>query len=180
MSLNKQSIKMLLKNESGIGLIEVIAAVAISVIVITALVSLALYTLRSATNSRMLLEGTKLANTEMELVRAVRDLTTEYSDFYDTLIANCSGTNVCHVDVSRLSEANVNSGNMFQDVILSGEENFQISTPNPNEDAVVQVSFNADDSDGDQVIRVVVTANWNAGQVQSTTLQSDFSNWRNR
>jgi type II secretory pathway pseudopilin PulG len=177
--MKMSKIKEIKLDSKGIGLIEVIAAVAISVIVITALVSLALYTLRSATNSRMLLEGTKLANTQMELVRAVRDLTQDWGDF--AMIddnANC-GLNPCHIDITQLSASNLDDATkMYNLVVLPGVEQFQISIPNSNENAIVEVGFTASESDG--IIRVIVTANWNAGQVQETILQSDFSNWRNR
>ena len=72
--------------QKGVALVEVIAALGVSALVITALVSLAISTLRTSLDSKLLLEGTKLANREIEMVRAYRDKPdVSWEDYIKTL-----------------------------------------------------------------------------------------------
>lgn len=87
--------------ESGLGLIEVIAALGISVIVLTAIVNLSLFTLRSSLSSKLQLEGTKIANREIELVRAFRD-STDWGTFVN-LVGSCIETAPCHISTTDLN-----------------------------------------------------------------------------
>lgn len=61
-------------NQEGIGLVETIVALGLGVVVLTALVSLSVFTLRTSTRGKLMLEGSKRANEQLELVRAYRDL----------------------------------------------------------------------------------------------------------
>ena len=74
--MKKHKDNRILKNkkaQKGFALVEVIAALGVSALVITALISLSISTLRTSLDSELLLEGTKIANREVELVRAYRD-----------------------------------------------------------------------------------------------------------
>lgn len=83
------------KKELGIGLVETIVAIAIAIIVITALVSMSIYTLRASVQSKLLLKGTELASNQLELLRARRD-TSDWTSFA-TELADCD-TTTCYID----------------------------------------------------------------------------------
>lgn len=160
-----------MKNQKGIGLIEVIAALSVSVVVITALVSLSVFTLRSSLSSKLLLEGTKLSSGEMELVRAVRDASLKWSDSSGSLgfvnsVMPCSSQ--CYVNASDLS-------------IVEGAQT--IGTGN----MAVKRFFSVTDANGGgavglgtSIVRVSVTAQWGPGFTKSTSLYTDLTNWKNK
>ncbi len=91
------------KLESGIGLVEVLLAFGVSIIIITALVSLSTFVLRSATTSSRMMQGTRLVNKEIETIRVVRDIFVNdpdltWEDFYNSVqgcVAMDAGDNVC-------------------------------------------------------------------------------------
>jgi hypothetical protein len=156
----------LLKNEKGIGLVETIAALGISMIILTSLVSLSIYTLRSSLQSKLLLQGTKLANEELERIRAKRDSTT-WSEFVtDLLSSNCHTSDGCYID----SSLNFIPGS---ETVGSGAE-------------ALQRVFVVSDPDGGsidaatRVLRFSVKVDWMVGAEQkSAYIYSDLSNWRN-
>ncbi len=98
------------KDEGGLGLVEVIVAMGVAMIVITAMVSLAIFTLKTTTQSKGLLESTRQANKQMEKLRVYRDtyvISQSWEDFYNSLIdglgnsycsTNCSSGYVCYID----------------------------------------------------------------------------------
>lgn len=162
-------------NEEGIGLVEVIFALGISIVIITSLVSLALFTLRSSLNSKLLLQGSKLANQELEYVRVLRDISVESSSvgwagFID-YIRDCSPPNgYCYV-------ANLGGLNP----ISSSVRTVSIGS------TTVTIYFLASETDGDviggsdypDVVRISVSASWNiGGQTKSVHNYTDLSNWR--
>jgi Tfp pilus assembly protein PilV len=75
-------------SQQGLGLIETVLSIALAVIVITSLVSLSLFTLRSSTQNKLMLQSSKLADQQLELVRACRDASASWADFRTTL-GNC-------------------------------------------------------------------------------------------
>ena len=165
-------------NQKGIGLVEVIAALGISVVVITSLVSLSLFTLRSSLESKLLLEGTKVANRELELVRAYRDSSDVWVDENDFPAAGDSGraflnnidtcnsvTNMCHIDSSSFS-------------VVTG-----VGTSGTGAE-VVKWGFYVTQAGGgpiqktDQAVRISVEANWLVGgQNKYARLYTDLTNW---
>ena len=162
-----KKIQSSVKNEKGIGLIEVIAALGLSIIVLTSLVSLSLFTIRSSLHSKLLLEGTKFANREVELVRAFRDAVPEWENgsngFLDEMMV-C--TNGCHMD-----DLNVVAG---ADLMGTGPE--QISR-----------SFRATRIDGNQLlsgdeeVRISVEVSWMVGtDTKYARLYTDLTNWANK
>lgn len=160
-----------IKKEEGLGLVEVIASLGLAVIVITALVSLSIFTLRSSNKGKLLLRGTKIANQEIELVRAMRDSLT-WTDFINS-VSGCNSSSPCHITINE-------SGNTYQIVSGAGSEGsgptllqYQFVTSDPiNGDAV---------DTGDNVVRVDVNVSWDVGgDTQNTHIYTDISNWRNQ
>lgn len=147
-------------------LVEVIAALGIAVVVITSLVSLSLFTLRSSLSSKLQLQGTKVATREAELIRAYRDGSTVlWADFVDA-VKGCRGANTCCM---------ADDGS----AVLSG----------PCADGtgieIVYRSFTTSRSDGSQVqsgdntVRVDIIATWLiGGATKNTHLYTDLTNWR--
>lgn len=162
-------------SQKGFALVEVIAALGISALVITALISLAISTLRTSLDSKLLLEGTKVANREVELVRAYRDGMNgdeprSWSDFI-TDIRGCYGPSACHMN-------------------LDGSLNTAGSNKNPpsGPEAVTR-QFIVTKVDGsgaqvettDNVVRISVSVTWTIGdQPKGSFIYTDLSNWRGR
>jgi len=164
---NMKKTQSIIKNEKGIGIVEVIAALGLSIIVLTSLVSLSLFTIRSSLHSKLLLEGTKLANREIELVRAFRDASAEWENgtdgFLDEMI-NC--TNGCH-----MSGLSVGAG---ADVMGAGPEQITRSFE------ATRVDGNALQS-GDEEVRISVEVEWDVGtDTKYARLYTDLTNWANK
>lgn len=162
----KTNRKNLLKSQKGMGLVEVIAALGITLVTITSLVSLALYTMRSSLQSKLTLEGAKIASREMELVRGYRDRSATWADFTTGLTDNTClvnpGTGVCHMETGTMQPANATA------------------TETIDNQAVVR-SFTADIDDTDpNIVYISVTVSWEvAGQARQTNLYTYLTNWRN-
>ena len=157
-----------MKKQMGFGLVEVIAALGISTVVITSLVALSLYTLRSSLRGKLLLEGSKVANRELELVRAHRDSNT-WSDFKDGL-GSCNDSSYCHMDAD--------SG-------LSIETGTDI-TPTKNNDGATELPNSITrgflvESNEDNAVRIHVEVSWKDGaDVKYSHLYTDLTNWQQR
>jgi len=159
--------KNLYKNEKGIGIVEVIAALGLAIIVLTSLVSLSLFTIRSSLHSKLLLEGTKLANREIELVRAFRDASPEWENgsdgFLDEMIT-C--TNGCY-----MNDLAVVAGN---DVIGVGPEQTTRSFRATRIDGTQLLG-------GDEEVRISVEVSWFVGNdAKYARLYTDLTNWANK
>jgi len=161
------------KDESGVGIVEVIAALGLSIIVLTSLVSLSLFTIRSSLQSKLQLEGTKLANKQLELVRASRDAAAEWQNgtngFLDQ-ITPCVVGNPCHMDATNLQVDG------SSDVLNAG-------TPEETE----VFFFASDPNDGgnlvatDEEARISVVVRWTvAGNDKYARLYTDLTNWANK
>jgi len=148
-----------LKHKKGIALVEVVAALGIAVVVITSLVSLAIFTMRSSLRNKLLLEGTKHANKEMELVRAYRD-SVSWEDFTSDM-SGCGGG--CYInDISGLS---VGGG-----TVTYGE----------GLEAVTRY-FTAAVGGGEESVDITATAEWQiGGEDKSTNIYTTLTNWRNK
>jgi Tfp pilus assembly protein PilV len=145
------------KKEKGIALVEVIAALGIAVIVITSLVALSLSTMRASLRSKLLLEGSKMANREIELVRAYRDGNT-WEDFMK-LVNDCNLT-VCSM-------------------VVNGSGYNKNSTDEGSGTEKITRSFTAVDNGG--IVRVSVSVVWTVGsESHGAYIQTDLTNWRAR
>jgi len=159
---------MRLKNRQGMGLIEVLGALTLSVIALTALVSMVIYALRSSLQSQLLMEGTELVSRQLELVRINRDQST-----WDAFKADMGGCD------SATSKCIITCANILSDPCT-------VSAPaNLPEQNGITVSFMASDAEtagsiepATEVVRITSMATWNAGKTKSTSVTTDFSNWQ--
>lgn len=151
-----------IKNQQGLGLVEVIAALGISVVVITSLLSLTLYSLRTSLNSTLLMEGTKAANRQMELIRAYRDSPATTWAVFTYNIGMCVGNTQCSINPTTVSlethETTVSTGG-----------------------TVIHTYFTSTYDSTNNVAHVTVTSTWSiGGQQKSTYVYTDFTNWQNK
>jgi Tfp pilus assembly protein PilV len=145
----------MMQNEKGIGLVETIVALGISIVVLTSLVSLSLYTLRSSQQSKYMLEASKLATEELERVRAVRDGSTLWSVFKSTMTARGCFSSPCNITpaLSIVSGTDTSSSNYIR--------SFKVSEPSLD------------------VLRIAVTVSYTiGGQAKSVSNYTDLTNWR--
>lgn len=167
-------------NEEGLGLIETIAALGLAVVVVTSLVSLSVFTLRTSNRGKLFLRATKLANQEVELVRAFRDAQL-WTDFVNAMLgASCQDTNsdaACSMSIDASKNLTVNSGPTRLDVGGLNEITYYFTVSDPiSESDDVQAGF-VDASD--PVLRINVTVEWDlGGETQSTNIYTDVSSWR--
>lgn len=153
----------MLGNQKGIGLVEVIAALGISVVVITSLLSLTLFSLRTSLQSTLLMEATKAANKQMELLRAFRDSRASWEEFLDVKVCTTSPEHPCSISPSltRLDSAYV--------VDTGGTQ------------ITVEMFADPDATAGDALIHAKVRAHWRiGGQDKYTYVYTDFTNWQNK
>ena len=149
--------KQIIKQQDGLGLVEVIAALGISVVVITSLLSLTLFSLRTSLQSTLLMEGTKAANTQMELLRAYRDGSV-WVDFVSA-VTGCAPPSGCYVTMPTLGV--VKPG---QKVTMAGA-------------TAISTRFFTTAEPGNMVIHVTVQSDWDiGGQNKKTFVYSDLTN----
>ena len=154
-------------NQKGIGLIETLLALGVSIIIVTAMVSLAIFTVRASLQNKLLLTGTQLANQEIELVRAFRD-STSWEEFIDELDGttgiNCF-TGDCYM---------TNTGVL---VVNAGEQLINGGTVEE-----ISKKFRLTDINGDQtLIRVAVTVGWQIGaDAKYAHNYTELSGWRSQ
>lgn len=82
-------------NQTGQTLIEALLAIAVAIIVVVGLVGMAVVSMRSANYSKNQAEAVRLARSQLELLRNMRD--TSWSDFSLNLTGNSCGTTGCCV-----------------------------------------------------------------------------------
>jgi Tfp pilus assembly protein PilV len=154
--------------KKGMGLIEVLIAVTVSVIALTAMVSMVVTALRSSLQSRMYLEATKIANTQIEKVRALRD-SGSWSDFMVMSVA-CKSSNKCRMNINDLGYGPdqptvpyLNSGIYY---------NFFVTDINGADIDSASASTTTS-------VRITAEASWDNG-AKKTTMITDLSNWQAR
>jgi len=90
------SIKAKSTTEQGQGLVETLIAVSVAIIVVTALISLAVFALRNSRQSSYVAQATQIAQNQLELIRTYRDTpATTWANFADmsvggSLISTCT------------------------------------------------------------------------------------------
>jgi hypothetical protein len=154
-------------NQNGIGLVETLLALGVSIIIVTSMVSLAIFTLRASLQNKLLLAGTQFANQEIELVRAFRDTNT-WEDFVDE-IDGTNGLN-CFTGDCHMSSAGV----------LTVVDGVQVINGGTTEE--IRKSFKLTDINGDQtLIRIAVTVSWQIGaDVKYAHNYTELSDWRSQ
>jgi Tfp pilus assembly protein PilV len=163
-----------LKNNKGLGLVEVIASLGIAVIVLTSLVSLSIYSIRSSTSTRVRLEAINTANQQMDLLRALRD-TSEWDTFVSALLTCDTGSQ--EPSINNTSGCQVTSS--LSSINVSG---YTVDQNNPQLQSffLVHDPINTDGlATSDNIIRVTVISRWlESNELRTTTLVTDLSNWR--
>lgn len=175
-------IKKIEINNKGIGLIEVVAALAVSTLVTTSLVALTIFTLRTSLKTKLLLESSKLVTQEMEMIRAYRD-SNIWSDFRDIMLTNCKTSQnkpVCYMD----KDASTGAITVKSDVYISdGSTAATITTDNVNGSKVARGFYVTDDSTDTPgtPIKINVVIQWNdSGEIKKNTMRADFTNWQEK
>lgn len=151
-----------IKKENGIGLIETLLAVGVGIIVITSMVSLAVFTVRASLQNQLRLEGTQKASQEVELVRAYRD-STDWETFINRMDSENCFTGSCYMNSTPTA--------------LSGTKTIGSGA------RAVTKSFTLQDlSGGDKtLVKVSVTVTWNIGtEVKYAHNYTELSNWREK
>lgn len=149
-------------NNKGFGLVETMLAMALAVIVITALVSLSIFTLRASQQSKYLLEGSKLANQELELVRASKENAASWTAFM-TSITSCTVN--CYINPSTLAVVTSAKETLVADAELT--RHFYVTHPLGIPSAI-----------SDQIVRISVVVSWRVGpNTRYAHTYTDISNW---
>lgn len=176
MNKNNKKNHRVKKFQKGFALVEVIAALGISALVITALISLSISTLRTSLDSQLLLEGTKVANREIELVRAYRDgvdATTGEARSWEDFI---NEVRTCHQNFLGPCSMDVINTVVLPYVSVAGEGAKKITRS--------FIVTNLDGSaitDTPSVVRVSVSVTWKVGDKdKGSYIYTDLSNWRGR
>ena len=152
-------------SERGIALVEVIAAMGVAIMVITALVSLSISTLRTSLNSKLLLEGSEVANREIERVRAYRD-NNSWADFIEA-VRGCTADTPCSMN----SDISVTSSSTTEG---TGSE---VLTRSFTATKVDETALSTDPLD--QIVRISVSVTWKIGdQDKEAHIYTDLTNWR--
>lgn len=157
------------KEQKGIGLIEVIAALGVALVVITALVSLSLTTLRTSSNTKYFQEATALGTKQVELLRAYRDNSNNWDDF-----------------VTDMQSCDAENDDSYCEMVVSSGISISLDRlRDPSDAEPVAVYFAATAEDGsplsgtEQLVRVEVIATWSlANDVKETHIYTEFTNWR--
>lgn len=169
-------LKVLRKSEDGIGLIETIAALGLAIVVITSLVSLSVYTLRSSSRGKLLLRGSKSANEQLELVRAYRD-SRSWDVFVNAVNASgCANNGDCYMSVDNSYNLVINSGVFTEEAGTVNELSYSFSVTDPVQEAGDNTNII---STTDPVLRINIEVTWMVGNdAQSSHIFTDVSNWR--
>ena len=161
-------------NEKGFGLVETIAALGLAIIVITSLVSLSVFTLRSSTRGKLLLRGSKYANEQLELVRAHRDHMPWEAFVTDIINNGCDGAR-CNMSIDGSYNLTISPGQQTEDSGGVNELSYSFTVTDP----VIESGDNSSVSVTDPVLRIEIETLWNVGdEVKSAYIYTDMSNWR--
>ena len=170
-------------SKKGISLIEVIVALGITTIVITALLSMTIYSMRASQQTRLMLEATKDSNSMMETIRAFRDTgDVSWSDFITctttsaTGCSQCQGNNTCTIAVK-----NDNTGYNVSAISVPADASISATADPYVYFSVTDPISNATPTTSSTVVRITVTAKWRVGSsVKQTQIYTDLTNWRGK
>lgn len=159
----------------GIGLVETIVAMGVAVIVITSMVSLSVFTLRASTRGKLYLRGSKLADQQIELMRAYRDTRVSWQQFL-TDASGCGPGAPCNLSADPGNAYNLK---LYQSYYYE----------NQNTPLEVRVTVNAIDAQTGgainvattKIVRVTAQTRWKIGdQEKFNYVYTDLSDWRSQ
>lgn len=150
------------KNTKGYALIEILLAFGIATIIIVAMVSLAVVTVRAATTTKAYAEAGKVAQSQAERLKLLRD-TSPWSTFWTDLVVPCKDQ-LCHFDP-------------ISKILVKGTSGSVGTAP-----AEVSFSFTTDyDSANVREFSYSVVTTWNISDVAKTyTIEGLLSDWQSR
>lgn len=162
-------VRKLLKQSKGQGLVETLLAVAVVVIIVTALISLAVYSVRSSKEANNLAQASQLAAGQLEYARVLRDNPTITWAGFTSSMLTCAAAEGCHlisdVDPAKPPRLIYSRDSSIPPFIYY----FTVSCPIER------------CSDSPSVIRVHVTVTWSVGgKSQQIFNDTDFTNWRKK
>jgi len=147
-------------NPKGYALIEILLAFGISVVVILAMVSLAVVTIKASTTNRAYAEAGKIAQSQAELLKLKRDTST-WSTFWTSTVVPCS-TTLCYFHPTTKTLVTGSSGSVG---ISPSAVSFSFST-----------SYNPLDT---KQFNYTVITTWNISNVSKTyKIEGLLSDWR--
>lgn len=161
-----------LKNHSqkGIGLIEIIGALGLSTVVIVAVATLSIKTLKTSVEGKMQLQVTKIANRELENVRAIRETSPAWQNGVDGFLDKVSAcirtggstSQKCSIDPASLAVSN------------------SPATSGTGVDAITRYFYVTYPNSGNtNLVRVSVDVSYISGSTNKTThTYTEFTNWR--
>lgn len=158
-----KDVRKFLADQNGIGLVEVIFSLGIALVILTSLVSLAVFTLRTSVQNKLLIKASSIATQELELVRAYRD-GTDWVTFRNSVRqAACSPAINCRIDPGLTVVTSPKT-------VGTGAE-------------VVTVAFGSSDCTGysgipSDCVKISVRATWSVGgQTKYVHNYTELSNW---
>lgn len=157
-------------NYKGQGLVETILAVAVSVIIVTSLVSLAVFALRNSRQASYATSATQIAQTQIELIKAYRDNPNIVWADFTAIISTCGNPNgKCYFTQGATS--------VDFPVNHSGQDTSK--SPFTYYYNLACVSGTCDSVGG--TVRAYVFVTWSVGgKTQSVYNVTDFTNWRQK
>ncbi len=161
--------KKYLKSESGIGLVETLIAVSLAVIVVTSLVSLAVFALRNSRQSSYTAQATQLAQNQLELLRSYRDSSNvSWATFTNLATSPCNYTflSACQAPTGGCSYPITNPVG---------------SAPTAGQKQSTPFTYTMNLTSVSGVYRAGVVVHWSiGGKSQCVYNYTDFTNWRGK
>lgn len=149
-----------LGNAYGIGLVEVILALGVAIISITALVSMSIFSTRASLEAKLSLRASELGKQQLELIRAYRD-TNAWSDATSySFVQQFGMCNECYMDGTSLQTGSKTTSDGITYSFKSEAESVPAG-------------------EVPDVVNVTVHVSWMVGNnARDINLYSSFSNWQ--
>lgn len=174
--LKKKHSNQKLIDQRGLGLVETLIAVSLAIIVVTALVSLAVFALRNSRQSSYTAQATQIAQNQLELLRAYRDNSTvSWATFTNLTSGSCTTvlpttcgapTGQCYYPIT------ATTGNAPTTGAVGSSSPFTWS---------INISNVSNPATPITVVRAGVVVHWSVGgKSQCVYNYTDFTNWRGK
>jgi len=163
---------MLKQNKNGFSLLGVIIAIFIAITGLIAILSLANYSLSAASNSKMKLIASGLAQEGIEVVRNIRESQSDWNEWYDGIV-NCNYPVQCNYQVQYNSLALVS----YSDTPLKIDSNGLYQYDSGNDSPFYRKISLSKISDNE--VKVVVEIKWQEkGKLHSLIAEDRLWNWK--